>query len=156
MSNIKVCVKLRPLSQQDKKIEKAEEWKVIDNKSLECLNILHPCDFKFGNTNFTLAACKNQIQTFLVLYSKTDHIFGTKSINYEVYMSFVKPIVDRCLNGYDGTVIAYGPTSAGELGFSFIVGTNQSIIWLQDDLMRNRFQVKIIHCSGLTWILVSY
>ncbi|XP_037032466.1 kinesin-like protein KIN-7I isoform X2 [Bradysia coprophila] len=90
MSNIKVCVKIRPLSERDVKLKKEEQWKVADNKSLQCVNVLHPCEFTF------------------------DHIFGTKCLNYEVYLSFVKPIVDSCLMGFNGTILTYGPTSAGK------------------------------------------
>ncbi|XP_037032467.1 kinesin-related protein 4-like isoform X3 [Bradysia coprophila] len=90
MSNIKVCVKIRPLSERDVKLKKEEQWKVADNKSLQCVNVLHPCEFTF------------------------DHIFGTKSLNYEVYLLIVRPVVESCLMGFNGTIITYGQASAGK------------------------------------------
>lgn len=44
-----------------------------------------------------------------------DHAFGTKCLNYEVYMPVVKPIVDSCLSGFNGTILTYGSTSSGEI-----------------------------------------
>ncbi|XP_037032465.1 kinesin-related protein 13-like isoform X1 [Bradysia coprophila] len=90
MSNIKVCVKIRPLSERDVKLKKEEQWKVADNNSLQCMNIAHPCKFTF------------------------DHVFGTKSPNYEMYLSIVKPIFESCLIGFNGAIITYGSSSAGK------------------------------------------
>lgn len=44
----------------------------------------------------------------------TDHVFDTKTKNSEVYELFVKPFVDSCLDGFNSTVLTYGPTTSGK------------------------------------------
>lgn len=43
-----------------------------------------------------------------------DHIFDMKSSNLEVFDTVVKPIVNAAVNGFNGTVFAYGQTSSGK------------------------------------------
>lgn len=48
MSNIKVCVKIHPLSQRDTKSKKEEQWRVTESNSLQCMDPVHSCKFTFG------------------------------------------------------------------------------------------------------------
>lgn len=43
-----------------------------------------------------------------------DHIFDMKSSNLEVFDTVVRPIVNAAVNGFNGTVFAYGQTSSGK------------------------------------------
>ncbi|CAL8086936.1 unnamed protein product [Calicophoron daubneyi] len=43
-----------------------------------------------------------------------DHVFQPKSTQLEVYEVVAKPIVTDVLNGYNGTIFAYGQTSSGK------------------------------------------
>ena len=43
-----------------------------------------------------------------------DHIFQPSSTQQEIYSIGVKDIIDSVLNGYNGTVLAYGQTSSGK------------------------------------------
>lgn len=43
-----------------------------------------------------------------------DHIFDTNASNNDVFDNVVKPIVDAVVNGFNGTVFAYGQTSSGK------------------------------------------
>lgn len=47
-----------------------------------------------------------------VLYA--DHIFSQEKTNADIYDEVVAPIVDSVLDGYHGTVFAYGQTSSGK------------------------------------------
>ena len=42
------------------------------------------------------------------------HVFDQKAEQKEVYEVAAKPIVDSVLNGYNGTILAYGQTSSGK------------------------------------------
>jgi len=44
----------------------------------------------------------------------SDHIFDMDATNKDVFDSVVKPIVDATVNGFNGTVFAYGQTSSGK------------------------------------------
>lgn len=46
--------------------------------------------------------------------SFTDHIFDMNASNSDVFDTVVKPIVDAAVNGFNGTVFAYGQTSSGK------------------------------------------
>lgn len=43
-----------------------------------------------------------------------DHVFGTASKQVDVYNLVARPIVDAVLEGYNGTIFAYGQTGTGE------------------------------------------
>ncbi|OON20990.1 kinesin motor domain protein [Opisthorchis viverrini] len=43
-----------------------------------------------------------------------DHVFQPKATQVEVYEVVAKPIVADVLNGYNGTIFAYGQTSSGK------------------------------------------
>lgn len=44
----------------------------------------------------------------------SDHIFDEITKNKDVFDTVVKPIVDAAVNGFNGTVFAYGQTSSGK------------------------------------------
>jgi len=43
-----------------------------------------------------------------------DHVFDTESIQKDVYDISARPIVDSVLEGFNGTIFAYGQTSSGK------------------------------------------
>lgn len=43
-----------------------------------------------------------------------DHIFSQETTNTNVYEKVVGPIIESVLDGYHGTVFAYGQTSSGK------------------------------------------
>jgi chromosomal replication initiation ATPase DnaA len=43
-----------------------------------------------------------------------DSYFGPESQQEDVYNTVAKPIVESALEGYSGTILAYGPTSSGK------------------------------------------
>lgn len=66
-----------------------------------------------------------------LLYTPTtDHVFDTKTKNSEVYDSFVKPFVDSCLDGFNSTVLTYGPTTSGKTHTTFGTAEDAGIIMI--------------------------
>lgn len=45
---------------------------------------------------------------------KFDHVFGMESAQREVYETTTRPLVERCLDGFNATVLAYGQTGSGK------------------------------------------
>ena len=43
-----------------------------------------------------------------------DYIFGEQARTDEVYQKVVAPIVEKSLQGFNGTVLCYGQTSSGK------------------------------------------
>ena len=43
-----------------------------------------------------------------------DNVFGEKSNQEDIFKQVAKPIVDQCLEGYNGAIFAYGQTGAGK------------------------------------------
>jgi len=50
----------------------------------------------------------------LIHVALADHIFDMNVSNSDVFDNVVKPIVDAAVNGFNGTVFAYGQTSSGK------------------------------------------
>ena len=44
-----------------------------------------------------------------------DHVFGVTSTTPQLYEAMVHPIVDKAMEGFNGTVFAYGQTASGAL-----------------------------------------
>lgn len=53
-----------------------------------------------------------------------DKIYDHEATNKEVYQHDVQPIVEKVMNGYNGTIFAYGQTSSGKT--HTMVGTNEN------------------------------
>lgn len=43
-----------------------------------------------------------------------DHVYDPLSSNYDVYGHTVKPVIDKCMDGFNGTIFAYGMTGSGK------------------------------------------
>ena len=43
-----------------------------------------------------------------------DHVFNMESTQKEVYDCAAKPIIESVLDGFNGTIFAYGQTSSGK------------------------------------------
>lgn len=48
MSNTKIGIKMRQLSEHEKTPKKEVQWIITDDNSLQCVNSLHPSIYKFG------------------------------------------------------------------------------------------------------------
>lgn len=62
---------------------------------------------------------RNLAQDSQIIYIITccciaDHIFDMNATNNDVFNDVVRPIVDAAVNGFNGTIFAYGQTSSGK------------------------------------------
>lgn len=95
--NVKVCVRVRPMSSTEKK-----------NKNKSCVTI----STKNGQGVVSLqrpGADGQPPRTFTF-----DNAFPDDVAQVDVYNVTARPIVDSCLEGYNGTIFAYGQTGTGK------------------------------------------
>ncbi|XP_056646406.1 kinesin-like protein KIF3A isoform X1 [Diorhabda sublineata] len=90
--NVRVFIRVRPLSK--KELSEGNENIVL-------------CDYREN----LIALRKNGEHTKPF---KFDHIFGLDTTQLEMYKMTAFPIVDKVLEGYNGTVFAYGQTGTGK------------------------------------------
>lgn len=92
---VKVIVRCRPLS------EKEREMKT--RLVVETNSSVHQCILKKTEDDSKLS------KTF-----SFDGVYGISSSTEKIYSEIVRPIVDGVIEGYNGTVFAYGQTSCGK------------------------------------------
>lgn len=133
---IKVAIKVRPLINREKDENLPVQWDVqgnrifsVDPETKRRGDHLHV----FGKTHHPLLDNLQSLVFLLLIYASSfnrffrytqisklrdnddylDHIFGMNSNNSDVY-EIVRPIVDAAVNGFNGTIFAYGQTSSGK------------------------------------------
>ncbi|XP_041831862.1 centromere-associated protein E isoform X3 [Melanotaenia boesemani] len=95
-SAVKVCVRVRPHVEREERglLEDTEPvqlyWKA-DNKSI------HQIDDGNSNKNFSF-----------------DRVFSAEETTGQLYQTIAKPLVVSAVEGYNGTIFAYGQTSSGK------------------------------------------
>ncbi|XP_036000546.1 centromere-associated protein E isoform X2 [Fundulus heteroclitus] len=95
-SAVKVCVRIRPVVAREEKAasEKAQPvqlfWKA-DKKSI--------CQIDDGNSSKSFSF---------------DRVFTAEESTSQLYMDIAKPLVVSTVEGYNGTIFAYGQTSSGK------------------------------------------
>uniref|UniRef100_T1JCQ0 Kinesin motor domain-containing protein n=1 Tax=Strigamia maritima TaxID=126957 RepID=T1JCQ0_STRMM len=89
LSPIKVAIRIRPLIEREK-IEHSELFWIPSGDQ-----VISP--YSSRQNNFTF-----------------DTVFGDKATNKDVFEKVVKPVIDDFLDGYHGTVFAYGQTASGK------------------------------------------
>ncbi|XP_015036213.2 kinesin-related protein 4 isoform X3 [Drosophila pseudoobscura] len=83
-SSIQVCIKVRPCEAGN-----ASVWEVKESRSIRLIdNQADPCVF--------------------------DYVFDQNGNNQEVFDRMAKHIVHACMQGFNGTIFAYGQTSSGK------------------------------------------
>ena len=142
-SSLNVCIRFRPLFESE---QKAAQWKcsvlktkdaqkkevhqikLLDNIQPTAVNNNGPSGDPFAklmgtsNQNKKIGPKdKNEQQTY-----QYDRIFTQDEYNGDVYREVCQPIIYRCLDGFNGTIFAYGQTTSGKthtmLGTSFDKG----------------------------------
>lgn len=95
--NIKVIVRCRPLSKK----ELDRKFKIIVDMDVgsNTVTVTHP----------DKASSTDQTKTF-----SFDHVFPTQATQADLYNAVARPIVQNVLEGYNGTIFAYGQTGTGK------------------------------------------
>eukprot|EP00928_Gymnodinium_smaydae_P015833 TRINITY_DN1588_c0_g1_i1.p1 TRINITY_DN1588_c0_g1~~TRINITY_DN1588_c0_g1_i1.p1 ORF type:complete len:1032 (-),score=193.10 TRINITY_DN1588_c0_g1_i1:94-2871(-) len=88
MENVRVAVRARPLKEAEIKVGEKEVWSVGEGQLI---------DLEGRGRSFNY-----------------DEVFGAQATNSDVYSGFCQRVVVRALQGYNGTIFAYGQTSSGK------------------------------------------
>ncbi|XP_077280881.1 uncharacterized protein LOC143907787 [Temnothorax americanus] len=91
--SVKVAIKVRPLIKREKDENSPIQWVTQGN---------------------TIVANDAELRKRTDGGFEFDHIFDVDSTNNDVFDNVVRPIVDAAVNGFNGTVFAYGQTSSGK------------------------------------------
>lgn len=92
---VKVIVRCRPLNGREKNL-KCENIVQMDPSIGQC-SLLKPGDKTQSPKAFTF-----------------DGVFNIDSITESIYADICFPLVEGCIEGYNGTVFAYGQTGCGK------------------------------------------
>jgi centromeric protein E len=92
--SVKVFTRMRPFNPKEGCADKGFSFDVTDDSIKEDVYV---------------TGSKNKPQSFAF-----DAVFGANSTNMDTFENAAKPIVDDCLNGYNGVIFAYGQTSSGK------------------------------------------
>ena len=93
---MKVCVRARPLNEKEK--SESNQKVVSVDKSTGTISVRNPA---------ANSAEPPKTYTF-------DHVFGDDSKQLDIYNLIARPIVEAVLEGFNGTVFAYGQTGTGK------------------------------------------
>lgn len=58
----------------------------------------------------------------------SDRVFDSLSNTKDIYREYVQSIIDSAINGYNGTILAYGQTASGKTHTIFGSGSEDGII----------------------------
>ncbi|CAB1319737.1 unnamed protein product [Coregonus sp. 'balchen'] len=170
-SAVKVCVRVRPL------IERSFIWwisvmllivvgKKLLQKTPTDKQTIHQVDdgnltknFSFGEFSKRLGlmlaehAGNNVNHLFVRFVSLTDRIFSAEEATLQLYQELAKPLVVSTVEGYNGTIFAYGQTASGKTITMMGSSLTPGVIPLP---MEDVFQT-IKHCPKKEFLLrVSY
>ena len=99
-TSIKVVCRFRPLNEKELEIEKEKE---STNEETQLINFVSNSQLQFTSLS--------ESQTYNFNF---DNIFPPNTTQSEIYDSSAKEIISSVLNGYNGTIFAYGQTSSGK------------------------------------------
>ena len=96
--SIRVAVRSRPLTDREKVQGQVNGWKITKNT-------LVPLESRgYSQSAFTFG-------TFtLVYFKRIDYVLGSESCNLDIYNQMAKDIIHSVMNGFNGTIFAYGQT----------------------------------------------
>ncbi|XP_065165361.1 kinesin-like protein KIF3A [Atheta coriaria] len=95
VENVRVIIRIRPMSKKDHAEGNLDIIELDDEESV--LTLTKP------------TGGHEKTKTF-----KFDHVFGTDCTQMEIYRHIAYPIVEKTLQGYNGTIFAYGQTGTGK------------------------------------------
>uniref|UniRef100_A0A915LIW1 DNA polymerase delta catalytic subunit n=1 Tax=Meloidogyne javanica TaxID=6303 RepID=A0A915LIW1_MELJA len=96
VENVKVSVRCRPLSKREKEIGFVQPIVEVDY------------------TGKSILVASSNGQSDLLKCYQFDEVFGPDSCQSDVYNCIARPVVENVLEGFNGTVFAYGQTGTGK------------------------------------------
>uniref|UniRef100_A0A8C2WG71 Kinesin-like protein n=1 Tax=Cyclopterus lumpus TaxID=8103 RepID=A0A8C2WG71_CYCLU len=109
-SHVKVVVRVRPISEREKRENCRNVVQVVDNHML----IFDPKEEDtscFGSRRIRNNINKKANKDLKFVF---DHVFGENSTQDDIFESTTKGVLDGVMNGFNSTVFAYGATGAGK------------------------------------------
>lgn len=103
MANIKVFARLKPCRDINQELIRRED---------QAINI-YPPGQHLASSAVNSSGCEN-LQEPKPLRFRFAHVFGMESSQKNVFDLAAKDIVKQFLEGYNGTIFAYGETGAGK------------------------------------------
>lgn len=103
MANIKVFARLKPCQDINQRLIRREDQAVY----------IYPPEQVSPNAS-TSSGCIKNLQESKPLRFRFVHVFGMKSSQKNVFDVAAKDIVKQFLEGYNGTIFAFGQTGAGK------------------------------------------
>lgn len=104
MANIKVFARLKPCQDINQRLIRREDQAVY----------IYPPEQVSPNGSTSSSGCINNLQESKPLRFRFVHVFGMKSSQKNVFDVAAKDIVKQFLEGYNGTIFAFGQTGAGK------------------------------------------
>ena len=98
---VHVCLRVRPFSRRELGNGGAASGSTGTAATQSCLSV------DAARRSVTIASDPSKVFTF-------DHVIGADGSQEDVFLQVGKPITDRCLAGYNGTIFAYGQTGSGK------------------------------------------
>lgn len=96
------------------------EWKKVSQCPVSCrvvcvefIFLFKKCSLYHKDIAFQLYL--RPLRCIIACLFVSDHIFDQSSTNQEIFSTVVKPIVDAAIQGFNGTIFAYGQTSSGNI-----------------------------------------
>ncbi|XP_038116049.1 kinesin-like protein KIF3A [Culex quinquefasciatus] len=96
IENVRVVVRVRPMDKNE--LDSGSQNIIKTDKSNRCITVYKP------NAN---SSEPPKVYFF-------DNVFGEESTQIDLYVDTARPIVDKVLEGYNGTILAYGQTGTGK------------------------------------------
>lgn len=96
IENVRVVVRVRPMDKLE--LDNDSQNVVQVDKINRCITVVKPN----ANTN----------EPPKIYYF--DNVYGEESSQIDIYIDTARPIVDKVLEGYNGTILAYGQTGTGK------------------------------------------
>lgn len=85
-----------------------------------------------------------------------DRVYCSNSTNYDVFDEIVRPIIDRGVQGFNGTVFAYGQTASGKTYTMSGDQSNPGIIPLAINYMFDAMNSSTSREYLLRYIIIVY
>jgi kinesin family protein 3/17 len=111
--NVRVVVRCRPLSRKES--ERNCKQIVEVNSEVNSISVQNPSPTEFSSSSSSSDPNKAPLTSLDPSKAFTfDSVFSTSSTQADVYNEVARPIVENVLQGYNGTIFAYGQTGTGK------------------------------------------
>ena len=106
METIDVSIRMRPLNNRENKEGEQVMWKITSNEIVVKSEELENMQMKYPNVRLPTYGAS---QSFLF-----SNCFGPDISSRQIYDKVAEKVMEGALDGYNGTIFAYGQTGAGK------------------------------------------